>query len=219
MDKLLEELVWQILVSLLTAGGTIVLDIFKLHRSSIDALKRGVIVGVVVFFVIWGLAQVFSRTETPESVTSQKPYFTLINAEIQNIPQSLRTLVMSVQNNTDVPANEVVHQLLILEKPLDLTIEPLHKKTITEANPKGPSGILNRRLSFNPKRSIHPFFILFQIRYNSDLSNETYLQSWYLKFSGVIQDEIYIEQPLNNATKDEKIIIERYMKERKIPML
>ena len=182
--------------------------------------KLVVLVVVALLFVLWGTCNPERESpETPESVTLLRPYFTLIYAGIQNTSRDLRTLVISVQNNTDVPANEVVDQLLILEKPLDLTIEPLHKKTITEANPQGPSGILSRRLSFNPKRSMPPSFVLFQIRYNSYLSNETHLQSWYLKFSGVIQDEIDIEQLLNNATKDEKIRIERYMKERKIPML
>ncbi len=159
---------------------------------------------------------VFSQAETQESVTLPRPYFTQTQAKIETLLDG-NALIVSVENN-DVEAKDVVTQLLVFPESLDPTIEPLHMERIEAANPAGPHSPLSQFWMVKIKPDMRPAFVVFQIRYIGALNDKTYLQSFFLEFSGVPQDGIYIEQLLN-ATKDEKTRIESYMKERGIPSL
>jgi len=221
---LLQEIAAHWIIVALGAGSTVGLKILKRYWPSVvtDVLLYAIVGGIVTFICILLLAQTRLQTETLEQFASERPtrpYFAQTQATIQNLPQGTHThtLTLSVQNN-DVPAKDVVSQLLVLEASLDPTRGPLFAQRKEEANPVGPRSIFSRFLPVTVKRSTRPAFVVFQIRYTDALSNETYSQSLFLKFLGGFQDGIFNQQ-LFNASSDEKTRMERYLRERRIPTL
>ena len=122
---------------------------------------------------------------------------------------------MSVQNN-DIPAENVVSHLLILDYSLDSRTAPLYTKREESANPVGRSAILSQHggpIAIPP--NARPAFVVFQVRYTNALSGEMHSQILFLKFLGTSQDGTFIQE-LFNASSDEKIKIRRYMEKRGI---
>ena len=115
-----------------------------------------------------------------------------------------------VQNN-DVVAENVVTRLLIFEESLDPIIEPVYDGIEEDANPVGPNRPLNVVLPIDPKWNMYPLFVVLQVQYTGSLSGKTYSQPFFLKYATGKQ--------FSRADMDEKTRIERYMKERGIPLL
>ena len=176
--------------------------------------------GGVVFVVVW-LSFVSDRhLQALDALKNDEPtrsYFTQTQAVIQGVGQSSRALTVSVQNS-DIPARDVVSQLLVLEESLDPTIEPLHTKRIQNANDIGPKATLSQHWFVNVQPNARPAFVVFQIRYTDVLRNEKYSQAFFLKFLGSSEAGTYLEQ-LFNASSSEKTRMEHYMSERGIPSL
>ena len=220
MDQL--EWLWQDMVSwIITLVVAAMLGVARKYRPSVAApVLYAIIGGGVIFVCLWLPARLDRHLEALEVLTNgrpTRPYFTQTQAAIQDVLQSTKALTVSVQNN-DIPAQNVVSQLLVLEESLDPTIEPIHTKRIENANIVGPSGTLSQYWFVDVKRNARPAYILFQIRYADALSNETYSQALFLKFLGSSQAGTFIQQ-LVNASSDEKTRIERYLMERGIPSL
>ena len=221
--ELWPEIVGGLIVVLFCAVGSAILRALKNKdrwRSQIDLLLYAIVGGVVAFICMSLFVQIRLQREISEKLASERPtrpYFTQTQTAIQNVSPGIRILPVSVQNN-DVPAKDVVSQLLVLEESLDPTREPLHTKREEPANAVGPRGIFSHYWSAQIRQLIRPTFIVFQIRYTDALSNETYSQTLFLKFLGAAQDGTFFQQ-LFNASSDEKTRMERYMRERGIPML
>lgn len=205
----------------LGTGVTVGLGVLKLYWPSVtDVLLYAIVGGVVTCICMLLLNQTRWQTEIWEKFANERPtrsYFTQVKAEIQNVSQSILILTVSVQNN-DVPAKDVVSQILVIEESLDPTGEPLLKRRLEEANPVGPRGVFSHYWPVKVGRNARPAFVMFQIRYTDALSDKTYSQDLFLKFLGASQDGTFIQQ-LFNANSDEKTRMERYVRERGIPTL
>ena len=155
--------------------------------------------------------------ETFEKKRSPRPYFTQQETDIRNFSKGINVLSVMVQNN-DIPAKDVVTQLLVFVESLNPTKAPLHNNSVDNANDIGPHGKLNQNWIMKLAQIKRPMFVVFQIRYVDALNSQEYSQVLYLKSSGVFKDGTFIQQ-LFHATSDEKTRIEKYMEYRDIPML
>ena len=197
-------------------GSGVIFSILKKWWEPVAApVFYAIVSGGVIFICVWLLIQSDRQFVNDKS---SRPYFSTAGSDIQKLFQGSWILTVSVQNN-DIPAQDVSSQLLVLPESLDPTKAPLFTNREESANPIGPRMIFNHRWwPITVNRNTLPAFIVFQIRYSDSLSNETFSQAFYLKFLGTSQDGTFIQQ-LMNADSYEKTRMERYMKERGIPML
>ena len=200
----------------LTIGSGVIFGMLKKWWEPVAVpVFYAIVSGGVIFICMWLLTQSdrqFTNGKPP------RPYFTQAQAKIHSHSQGIRILTVSVQNN-DTPAQNVVSQFLVLQEFLDPTIGPLHSRTVESANPVGSRGIFSQHWwPVGVKPNTRPAFVVFQIRYSNILSEEVFSQAFFLKFLGVSQDGTFIQE-LINASSYEKTRIEKYMKERGIPIL
>ena len=232
LSWLWQEIVANRIIVALTSVGSAVLGVVKKHWSStMTPVLYGVVgVGIVIFWislqyqserVIEALERIGNeQTEALSKLANDRPtrpYFTQAQAAIQNASENLRYLTVSVQNN-DHPAENVVSHLLVLEGSLDASIGPLHSNRVENANPVGSGGIFSHHWAVRVPPDARPAFVVFQVRYTNALSNETYSQALFFKFTGTLRDGTFVEQ-LFGATSDDKNKIERYMEQRGISKL
>ena len=146
-----------------------------------------------------------------------RPYFTQSLASIYKSSSDKIYLTVSVQNN-NVPAEDVVSHLLVIEEALDANSGPLHSNREESANPVGPGGTHSHHWGpVNVPPNAHPAFIVLQVQYTNALNGDKFSQALFLMFHGS-QDGTFITQ-LYSATSDQKAKIERYMEKRGISSL
>ena len=224
LEGLAQNFLAQCLFVALWMLGPAMLEATKQSRISLASIAS------VTFYAVFGgsvaliCILLFTQTHQQTKILKQfeqgspiRPYFTQKRSDVQTLTDGIHTLSVYVQNN-EIPAKNVVSQLVVLEKSLDPTIEPLHRKRLENANDVGPHGIYFQYWFMKIKPNTYPAFVMFQIRYTDALRDETYSQALFLRFLGVSHKGNYIQQ-LMHASSDEKARMERYMRERGIPML
>lgn len=147
-----------------------------------------------------------------------RPYFTPTTAKIYKISEGKIYLTVSVQNN-EVPAENVVSHLLVINEALDQRKAPLHSNRMESANAIGPGGTHGHHWGpVTVPKSARPAYVVFQMRYTHALSDEEYRQVLFLRFQGASETGNFI-MTLFNAISDEKKRIEKYMSRRGIAKL
>ena len=226
MEQFFSELVQDIVayfiahrvISFLTfiIGSGVLYGILKKWWDPVASTVFYAIVGGGVIFICMWLVTQSDRQFANDRAS--RPYFSHSQGKIYQLSKVGQVLTVSVQNN-DTLAQDVVTQLIVLEESLDPTKGPIHIKEIKNANPVGPSEILYQHWGpIEAKLLGQPAFVVFQIRYTDTLTNETYSQSFFLKFLGTTKDGTFINQ-LMNANTYEKARMERYINEPRISTL
>ena len=177
----------------------------------------------LMMFTVIGSALLIVQPNDKNPIDPARPYF--IKAQSRINPVSIKeggsplyfSLVVSVQNN-ERPATGVVNQLMILSNLLDPTVAPLRSRRIKNANDIGPRQYLNFDTRVSVGRNTKSAFIVFEVRYTDIFTNESYSQTWFMKFLGSTREGAY-RPSLSDANYDERTRIENYIKQRNIPML
>ena len=204
--------------------------------------RLALIAGGVIYLSLSSLGHLKQQTETLEELIKEqrkvveelenkqniilnkeadmpaRAYFTLTQAAIRKASENFRYFIISVQNNDFLAENVVIH-LLVLGESLDPKKMPLHSYKEESANPVGPRGEISR--TWGPieiKENSPPAFVVFQIKYTNHLQNQTYSQVMFFKFGGSNQEGSYIEE-FFHASRDDKLMIERYMEKRGLSKL
>lgn len=147
--------------------------------------------------------------------TARQPYFSHSGSELSGTAQQQRILSVSVRNS-DVIADNIVCQIIVLDQSLDPNHDPVHRARMTSANPVGPNAILTQRWIVPPEQTVPPAFVVFQVQYTDTSSAKRHTQPFFLKFFG----ESYAGgQSLFSASQEEKGRIERYLQYRSTPLL
>ena len=154
---------------------------------------------------------------------SQRPYFSKAETTIRSVVITDRErsadtiLTVSVQNN-DRPASNVVSQLLVFDRRLDPTIEPLKTSRRDSANNIGRSSVFNYYGQINLGANLQNAFVVFEISYTDASTGDAYSQIWFMKFANWSWDSASTPL-LFSATTNDQARIEAYIKQRNIPML
>ena len=200
------------------------------HRKSLMAwLKRNkfssiIVVVVVLISIVLIIVKLFNMnvlTQIPEKLADDrpvKPYLTLMGAEVRGDDQGEEEFSVSLQNNSDIPAEEVISQLILIPDFLNLAVPPIigDKMTTNSMGPHGPQ--LRQWMGVQLKPGTNPAFIMFQIKYSSPLSNKLYSGRFYHKFLGWPAEDESFERKLVGTNMDEDDWIEEYIKKHEIPM-
>ena len=148
-----------------------------------------------------------------------RPYLTLVNAEVFKNDKSTEEFSVSMQNNSDLPAEDVVGQLVLIPDSSDMDVPPIigEKLTTSSMGPRGPQRRLWMDVYLQP--NTRPAFIVFQMKYNGPLSNKLYSERSYHKFLGWPAEDESFERKLVGTTVDENNWIEEFIKKHEVPML
>lgn len=204
-----------------------------------ESLPTGVLIGLTVWLVTWLPMQIDQSFEKHTTAVNQlataleehteklaaipyepmgtpaRPYFTLMQAVVSDDGNGTGELSLSVKNN-EVPAEDVVSHLLVVSKTLNSGKGPLHSSRSELANPIGGSG--SHRHYWSDIRivpDIDPAFVVLQLQYSHAFSGDKFSQIYFMVFSGSSEDGSY-KKNLNNANRDQKVAIVRYLEKRGI---
>ena len=182
---------------------------------------------VFAYGVLWLMALVFigfvfMALHPKSSQESTRPYFTKSESSIYFVTDddgektSNMFLTVSIQNN-DRPVKNITHHLILLDERLDPTRKPLRTKRVRNANDVGRYGMLNRHTPVNVGMNTRSAYVVFEIMYTDVSTDESYTQSWFMKFAG--SKEGTFTPALFEVSQDEKDRIMLYVRQQDVPML
>lgn len=208
---------------IMSALGAGVVIIARLAWKRLPKAVFWGLMGIFTWLVLFAAIQYsISILHAIKPIESARPYFTKVQSKIYQVSTTsgkkhpLTVLTVSVQNN-NVPARNIVSQLMILDRRLDPTSRPLRTRRVANANEIGRFQNLSQHTPVNVGRNTKAAFVVFEIKYE-DASSQTYSQKWFMKFEGSTRIGNFFPE-LFEADQNERFRIEAYIRQRSIPRL
>ena len=198
------------------------------HRKNLIAwLKRNKVISIVgvvaLIAIVLVTIELFDTKvlQVPEKFSYsrfERPYLTLMGSEVRRNDQDEEEFTFFLQNNSDISAEEIIKQLIIIPNISNMAVTPIIEDGVTTSSmgPHGPRMRTWKGIQLNP--GTNPAFIVFQIKYSGPLSNKLYSERFHHKFMGWPAEDESFERRLVLTSMDENDWIEEYMKKHEIPM-
>ena len=179
--------------------------------------------GVVWLMTFLAIGLVLAALQSQGPTESTRPYFTKVQSKIYQVTTTsggkhpLTVLTVGVQNN-EVPARNVVSQLMIFDRRLDPTSPPLRTQRFASANDIGRFQNHAQHTPVSVGRNTKAAIVVFEVKYDDTLSGQAYSQIWFMKFGGSTRVGNFVPD-LFDADQHERTKIESYIRQQGIPML
>lgn len=156
-----------------------------------------------------------STSGRPSFIKSRSSIYPVRSADGKRVLASVLEVIVQNKGNS---AKNLVRRILILEKTLNSETPPLLNESRNNANEFHKLQSLKIRTRLNLSRRLLSSFVVLHLKYEDALTNKSYNQEWFMKFSGVTRSGDFASS-LYDATSDESLKIKSYMRKQNIQRL